>query len=68
MVDVNVDRKTALQLRRLGIDTYDEPVIYMRADCPVCRSEGFSSHSRVTVALNGKRIAQYRHIGTPAPR
>jgi thymidine phosphorylase len=64
MVDVNVDRKTALQLRRLGIDTYDEPVIYMRADCPVCRSEGFSAHSRVTVALNGKRIVATLNIVT----
>lgn len=46
----------ALRLRRLGIDTYDEPVIYMHVDCPVCRSEGFGSHSRVAIALNGRRI------------
>lgn len=38
-----------LRARRLGIDTHDEPVIYMRADCPVCRSEGFGGHSRVEV-------------------
>jgi thymidine phosphorylase len=39
-----------LILRRLGIDTHEEPVVYMRADCHVCRSEGFSAHSRVRVS------------------
>lgn len=38
-----------LRARRLGIDTHDEPVVYMRADCPVCRSEGFEAHSRIEV-------------------
>src|SRR5471032_387982 len=36
-------------LRRLGIDTYQEPVAYLRSDCPVCKSEGFGSHSRIEV-------------------
>jgi len=39
-----------LRVRRSGIDTYQEPVIYMRADCAVCRSEGFASQSRVRVS------------------
>lgn len=30
----------ALKIRRMGIDTHQEPVIYMRADCHICRSEG----------------------------
>jgi thymidine phosphorylase len=47
---------STLRLRRLGIDTYDDPVIYMRADCPVCRSEGFEAHSRVSARLNGRGI------------
>jgi thymidine phosphorylase len=50
------NNENTLRLRRLGIDTYDEPVIYMRADCHVCRSEGFEAHSRVSVRLNGKVI------------
>lgn len=41
--------RSRLKLRRLGIDTHQEPVVYMRADCAVCRSEGFSAHSRVNV-------------------
>jgi thymidine phosphorylase len=39
-----------LQLTRLGIDTYQEPVVYMREDCHVCRSEGFRAQSRVRVS------------------
>ena len=27
-----------LKLRRLGIDTYTDPVIHMRRDCHVCRA------------------------------
>jgi len=43
------ERSTPLQARRLGIDTRQEPIIYLRADSPVCRSEGFSAMSRVLV-------------------
>ncbi|MBI3803525.1 MAG: thymidine phosphorylase family protein [Nitrospirae bacterium] len=46
----------ALRLRRIGIDTYQQPVIYMRRDCHVCRSEGFEALSRVQVAHNGHTI------------
>jgi len=45
-----------LRLRRLGIDTYQEPVIYMHRDCHVCRSEGFAAQSRVRVQLGAKSL------------
>lgn len=45
-----------LVARRLGIDTYRAPVIYMRADCPVCRSEGFEAPTRVRVEVNGRIV------------
>lgn len=38
-----------LHLRRLGINTHQEPVVYMRQDCHVAISEGFYAHSRVEV-------------------
>lgn len=50
------DLRARLTLRRLGIDTYREHVIFMHADCHVCRAEGFEIRSRVNVALNGKSI------------
>lgn len=43
-----------LRLRRVGIDTYQESVIYMRENCAVCLAEGFEAQSRVLVR-NGRR-------------
>jgi thymidine phosphorylase len=45
-----------LRLRRLGIDTYQEPVLYMHRDCPVCHSEGFEAQSRVQMSLDGHTV------------
>ena len=45
-----------IKLKYLGIDTYKDPVIYMRQDCHVCISEGFETHTRIKVKLNGKAI------------
>ena len=50
------EANSALRLRRLGIDTYREFVVYMNRDCEVCRSEGFEVRSRVGVKLNGRTI------------
>ncbi len=53
---------TFLYLRRLGIDTYQEPVVYMREDCDVCRSEGFSSQNRVRVRCGERHIIATVHM------
>ena len=53
-----------LRLRRMGIDTYQEPVLYMHRDCPVCHSEGFEAQSRVEVALNGRTIVATLNVVT----
>lgn len=45
-----------LRLKRLGIDSYQENIVFMQADCPVCKSEGFKAQTRVVVGLNGKSI------------
>lgn len=45
-----------LVLKRLGIDTQHEAVIYMPRDCHVCRAEGFQAHSRVHVQVNGRMV------------
>jgi thymidine phosphorylase len=45
-----------LKARRLGVDTQSEAVVFMRRDCPVCRSEGFSAHSRVLLKAHGRQI------------
>lgn len=48
---MNGHAATQLPLRRLGIDTCQEPVIDMHADCVVCRSEGFAARSRIADAV-----------------
>ncbi|MES2683550.1 MAG: thymidine phosphorylase family protein [Pseudomonadota bacterium] len=45
-----------LGVQRMGIDTYQEPVIYLRADCPVCRAEGFEAYSRVRVQVGSRSV------------
>ena len=46
----------ALTLKYLGINTYKEPIIYMRSDCHICKSEGFDAQARVRVSLNNRSI------------
>ncbi|HWI81148.1 thymidine phosphorylase family protein [Ramlibacter sp.] len=53
-----------IRLRRLGIDTYQEPVLYMHRDCHVCRSEGFEAQSRIEVALRERTIVATLNVVT----
>jgi thymidine phosphorylase len=59
-----VDAQThrTLRLRRLGIDTYTDPVIFMNRDCPIFRSEGFEARARVKVALGRREIIATLHV------
>lgn len=45
-----------LRLARAGIDTYQQPVIYMHRDCHVCRSEGFTALTRVLVRCEEREL------------
>ncbi|MDO9283471.1 MAG: thymidine phosphorylase family protein [Aquabacterium sp.] len=45
-----------LRIRRVGIDTYRENVVYLHRDCPVVRAAGFQALSKVTVHANGTVI------------
>lgn len=40
----------------MGIDTYQEPMLYMHRDCHVCVSDGFEAQSPVEILLNGRSI------------
>ncbi len=50
------NKKPTIKLKRIGIDTYHEPVIYMHSDCHICLSEGLKSQTRVNVELSDKTI------------
>lgn len=53
----NVERHLpSIRARRMGIDTYQEPVVFMRADCHVCRAEGFQVRARVKVAAGARSL------------
>jgi thymidine phosphorylase len=45
-----------VRARRLGIDTQYEAVIFMRKDCQVCRSEGFTAHARVLLRSKTSQV------------
>lgn len=53
-----------LYLTKAGIDTHQEPVVYMRKDCHVCRSEGFSAQGRVRVHIGQRSIIATLNIVT----
>jgi thymidine phosphorylase len=53
-----------LKLVRLGIDTLQEFIIYMRADCFVCKSEGFEAETQVQVSVNRHSIVATINIIT----
>ncbi len=49
---------TGNQLRvfHIGIDTHQEPVVYMRRDCHICRAEGFSASTRVRLQHGDQQL------------
>jgi len=48
--------KETLKLRRLGIDTYRENVVYLHRECELYRAEGFQALSKVKVCADGRHI------------
>lgn len=53
---MNATSERLLQIVRAGIDTYQEPVVYMHEDCHVCRAEGFEAQARVKVTIGEQSI------------
>jgi thymidine phosphorylase len=45
-----------MRLARAGIDTYQQPVVYMHRDCAVCRAEGFTSLTRVLIRTREREL------------
>ena len=57
-----------LTLMQLGINAYKEPILFLREDAPVCRSEGFAVHARVMVTLKNKSIIATIHTVSGAEK
>lgn len=50
------DHSNQLKVKPIGIDTYRENTIYMRHDCHVCVSEGFTALTRLVVKYDEQEI------------
>ncbi len=54
-----------LTLKKLGINTYKEAVVYMREDCHICRAEGFEAQARILIEHeNGSLLATLNTVET----
>ncbi len=49
-------QQPTLRVRRLRLHTQHQPVVVMRTDCHVCRSEGLSARSQVLVSGGGREL------------
>ena len=47
---------TRMRVIRAGIDTYQQPVVFMHRDCAVCRSEGFAAMTRVSMQVGERSL------------
>jgi len=54
----------ALRLRRLGIATYKEAVLYIRQDSYICKAEGFEVPTRIMVRIENKSVIATLNIIT----
>lgn len=45
-----------LRVRRLGIDTDSEPVVFLHADSPICRAEGFRARRRIEIHVGAHTV------------
>lgn len=45
-----------LKAKRIGLHTQREPVVIMRTDCPVCRSEGLAARSQVLLRSGDREV------------
>ena len=51
-----------LSIRRVGIDTWRENVVFLHRDCAVVRAEGFQALSKVRVQANGQAIVAVLNV------
>jgi len=49
-------RRPTLRAKRLHLNTQSEPVVVLRSDCHVCRSEGFSARSQILLSNDGHEV------------
>ena len=58
------DGHNRLRLVRAGIDTYQQPVVYMHRNCGVCRAEGFAALTRVLLRCGDRELVATLNVVT----
>ncbi|QIL89645.1 thymidine phosphorylase [Microbulbifer sp. SH-1] len=51
-----MSRALPLYAYRMGIDTHQEPRVYMRADCAICRAEGYTASTRLQIKTESRSL------------
>ncbi|MCK7597746.1 thymidine phosphorylase family protein [Microbulbifer sp. CAU 1566] len=51
-----MSRAMPLYAYKMGIDTHQEPLVYMRADCAICRAEGYTANTRLQINANSHTL------------
>lgn len=59
-----MSHETTLPIRRAGIDTYRQPVLYLHERCTVCRAEGFTALTRVKVTCGDRSVVAVLNVVT----
>jgi thymidine phosphorylase len=62
--DLAIEESLRLPVRRAGIDTYRQPVLYLRQGCLVCRAEGFAALTRVKVMCGDREVIALLNVVT----
>lgn len=53
-----------LRLVRAGVDTCQQPVVYMHRDCAVCRAEGFAALTRALIRSGDRELVATLNVVT----
>jgi thymidine phosphorylase len=65
-MDVKLRQQSSLRLKKLGVDSLNEHLVFMRRDCPICNSEGFEALNRIRVTgANGTLAASLIVLDNP---
>ena len=50
------NKSNQLKLKRLGIDTQEEYILFIHSDCFICKSEGFEALTQIVVTHNNNSL------------
>lgn len=56
-VEPSQDASMSLKTKRMGLHTQREPVVLIRTDCAVCRSEGLAARSQVLLRAGEREVS-----------